>query len=452
MDINQRIDYLVGLYGVDQVNKGLDSMERKFKKTETSAQVLAKQLRQGTYANQQFLRVVQDAPYFFSSYQMGFMSISNNLPMLAEGFQNARNSGLSFGQALKTTLIGFNPWITAINLAISGFLAWSLYSQNAGKDTDEFAESVKGLETALKNLVKIDNPFSNMQFNLTEKQLNQLISTYETLLKVTEAQIKAVKGLSSAGLNEISTGAAAIAGSFAEIPEELSKSESKYRTILEYLKEQKANIDASRELTEELNNQGLNAVDKTLKSITDRTKELKQNGEEFYQTILRIAKVQEMIGQTPSQLFSNLIPQQRLQPDLVLRNLVEKKDEGITPLIAESQIRATNKEFAIIADSFGSALNTAGQNAFRSIFGEANDLLSLFLQNIATGFLSLAAQNVAGSLLGFLTGTPLGFLAGSPKTSGGGNQTLIVQIGDRQIVTKNNIASTTRRLIRVGEF
>ncbi|MBK7380723.1 MAG: hypothetical protein IPJ03_17335 [Ignavibacteriales bacterium] len=55
-------------------------------------------------------------------------------------------------------------------------------------------------------------------------------------------------------------------------------------------------------------------------------------------------------------------------------------------------------EFNVIAQSAADTMRQAFSQAWQDIFGEANSLLEMFLQNIASGLLSLAAESVATDL------------------------------------------------------
>ena len=168
---------------MDDVGNGLDNLSRKFKRSHTS--------------NVEFLRVVQDAPFFFSSYQMGFMAISNNLPYYIERVKKAHDATGSWGKAIKATHLGMTPWLTVMNLVISGLLAYSLATREAKEDTEK-------LKSAIASIVDVKNPFENLSFKVPEAQLeatiNQLKKNLENVSKTTSLQLDIAGGFTDAGV------------------------------------------------------------------------------------------------------------------------------------------------------------------------------------------------------------------------------------------------------------
>ncbi|MBK6914475.1 MAG: hypothetical protein IPH11_12820 [Ignavibacteriales bacterium] len=72
--------------------------------------------------------------------------------------------------------------------------------------------------------------------------------------------------------------------------------------------------------------------------------------------------------------------------------------------ISDQEMKRQFAEFNVIANSAAQTMRQAFSQAWQDIFGEANSLLEMFLQNIASGLLSLAAESVATSIFSFLTG------------------------------------------------
>lgn len=104
--------------------------------------------------------LLSDMDMFFVNWQMGLRSVSNNVSMVANTIGNAINEAkernLSFGQALKQSLTGFNGWLLGINAllfllpAISRFFSSSTEKiKEQQKEVDKLALKYEDLEKAI---------------------------------------------------------------------------------------------------------------------------------------------------------------------------------------------------------------------------------------------------------------------------------------------------------------
>ena len=167
--------------GDQQAKKSWKEMESTMLKTERAGQKLSKTvvtqsgaMRRAGQVGMGFNRVIQDGAFFAQSANMGFLAVSNNLPILAEQFAYAKREGVGFRTILKGMFTGMQGWLTVINLTISGILAYTLASRGAKDETDELSGSVKTLSGAFNSLVNIENPFKDIKFDLNIEQLESL--------------------------------------------------------------------------------------------------------------------------------------------------------------------------------------------------------------------------------------------------------------------------------------
>lgn len=147
---------------VDQLRKGdgsdnlkaavnFENLTNKIKQTKEAAEQLPPGMRQGQLAITQLGYVLNDSAVFATNFRMGLMGIGNNIPMVVQALQNAREEVKATGGSMKDVLLnsikgpgGLILGINALMLALQ-FLP-GLFKQG----TDAVKEQKKAMDE-LKN-------------------------------------------------------------------------------------------------------------------------------------------------------------------------------------------------------------------------------------------------------------------------------------------------------------
>lgn len=159
----------------------VESALQKVNKTgQTASNTLDKGMNAGmkraNITGMQFNRILQDSPYFMSSFNMGVMSISNNLPMLAESLAAGKREGVGFKDTLKGMVTGMNGWMLALNLGISAILAYSLASRNTKGDVKDLTDAI---ESQAKAMLKVKDPLAGTKLEFNESRAKAMIKGLE---------------------------------------------------------------------------------------------------------------------------------------------------------------------------------------------------------------------------------------------------------------------------------
>lgn len=427
-------------YGVDPGNstKAMNDIAKASAVAGGALDKTGMSMKTNTQLGMNFNRVLQDSPYFFSSFNMGVMSVANNLPMLAESFQAARMRGESFKQMLSGMFMGMGGWMTALNLAISGILAYTMYTRDATKETDKFEESQRRLEAAFNSMVKIENPFMKM-FSLDTsniKDIDKLIDKLRILTGETQAlQAKSLPGQSIDIQNaeeanklraEAFTKMVSASGQYSE---GVKKRLEDLKTELEFQKELSRILEEIGMKSKEGGKGGGGKSPKTpkidigmgnskewaeLEAFGDKYREKQAESEaklaqqkrtaidNYYNTV-KFAD-EDYYNYRRTKLNEELLGLQELgiaEEDLdILRK--QRLDE------LESEKMASLRRIHQFENNFANAasatLRTGMNQAFDDIFGHANSLLEIFLQNLMSGMAQDFATSAGEGIFSWLTG------------------------------------------------
>ncbi len=160
----------------DQSVKQLTEDVKKLNEQQKSAPAASKQMVQGNSAMTQSLGqlgwVLGDANMFMVNFRMGMMSVANNIPMVVQGFMQARTQaadlGQTFSQSLAASIMGPGGIMIAINALMFALQVLpELFGENTEK-TDEQAKSVRQLANEYNNLTRsqIDNRLTSAELEL----------------------------------------------------------------------------------------------------------------------------------------------------------------------------------------------------------------------------------------------------------------------------------------------
>lgn len=427
-------------YGVDPGNstKAMNDIAKASAVAGGALDKTGMSMKTNTQLGMNFNRVLQDSPYFFSSFNMGVMSVANNLPMLAESFQAARMRGESFKQMLAGMFTGMGGWMTALNLAISGILAYTMATRGAKEETDKFEESQRRLEQAFNSMVKIENPFMKM-FSLDTsniKDIDKLIDKLRTLTGETQAlQAKSLPGQSIDIQNaeeanrlraEAFTKMVSASGQYSE---GVKKRLEDLKTELEFQKELSRILEEIGMKSKEGGKEGGGKSPKMpkidigmgnskewaeLEAFGDKYREKQAESEaklaqqkqtaidDYYNTV-KFAD-EDYYNYRRTKLNEELLGLQELgiaEEDLdILRK--QRLDELESEKMAS--LRRVHQFENNFANAASATLRTGMNQAFDDIFGHANSLLEIFLQNLVSGMATDLATQAGEGIFSWLTG------------------------------------------------
>lgn len=405
---------------IEGMNKGLVDIPKNTVPAAAGLTNLSAIMNKAQYTNQSFNRILQDSPYFFQSFNMGIMSVSNNIPTLFEAFARLKAETGSTKLALKSflgTFIGPQGFLSIINLAVSAGLALSMYFQNQAREAKKAADEIDHMAEAVKGFVNVKSQLDEKELRFQAENLKQYIPEQETLLKSLQKEFDAVKQgwlLSVRAQDDVST--KVLADRMNSLTEEIS-----VRTkVIEKLKEESKQYQELGKVAKIYSEFIQDRKDKE-KSKMGWVDFLGEDAEWFEDEIL---SKDEGLG------FN---PRYKMKP-------TGKKPD--LPKVTEEEARKAFREFDIIANESARTLYSVFSEAWRDIFGEANSIFEQLLQNISMGLMDAFAQDASSSIFNALI--PGGSLFSGLSGGQANNSTVLVQIGENELTkaTAKSVQST----------
>lgn len=194
---DQNVDFQVTA-NTGQAEQAFDKLAKSQDKATTSTNNFRSAADRSRMVGMSFNRVIQDSPYFLSSFSMGVMSISNNLPIMAEQMAAAKAEGHGFNTVLKNMFSGMNGILTVTNLVIGGILAYTMSQRGAKEASDDWdLKSLIGKTDAFADsLAKVKKELSG----LSDKRLGDTIGNLNKgITDLTDKMVKAGVAVSISG-------------------------------------------------------------------------------------------------------------------------------------------------------------------------------------------------------------------------------------------------------------
>lgn len=426
-----------------------------------------------------FNRVIQDAPYFMSSFNMGIMSIGNNIGPLAESLANARKTGESFGSVMKGMFTGMGGWLMVINLVVSGITALALATRETKDKTKDMAFTLEDLTNQFNEYEKSINKVKNELRELSKVELDETFAKISLNLSKSRVEaVQAMKEYFKLGILANFAGTGDVEKSLGDI----KKLQDALNATMEQMYNEPA-LNKYGQLNKQLQSLQKNlkfsqTFDTDIKKIKELQTEIdKMTGKEGSAKAPKKSEIQKLmeqtleykikeleanvkIAQSDSQRISmmqELVKLQREQADLWGRmgisglknigdvnvklrpNIPKELDKVTKP--AQVKINSVTKEafdFATLtSESFVNTFEGSMRTAWENIFGEANSFFEQFMQNVMSGLANLAAQKLGQSIfsaiLGLFTGGVGGAVAGVGAALVGGNRPVNINIGNEDL-------------------
>lgn len=360
-------------------------------------------------------RIVQDLPF-------GFMGIGNNITFMAEQMTRAKAEGQSFSTQLKgmaSSMMGTGGLMFAISAVTSLLTYFSMNMKSAKSDTDLFAESI---DKAIKKLIDFQDPLKGLKFGLSPEELNKI-------LPAIQKEIDSLQQLNQQRKQEITrTIDPRYQGILGQsLGSQLTQQEKDARknneALIEQLKEIKSQYEAQKTVADMLDKLGLKKIveeEKITKELKRQTSEIEKQITGFSAIISKAIQYNEIAG-SPFNSFGGRAG----------NTGGPSTQGGMADVAGMRGVKQNFEIFNSIAQSSANTMRDVFTQAWRDIFGEANSLLEIFLQNIASGLLSLGAEKVALTIFSFLTGG-IGGALGALKPVGG-NTVVNLKIGDETV-------------------
>lgn len=413
-----------------QISTGLENVTQKTQKTG------------GAFGNTNitllsFNRIIQDAPF-------GIMGVSNNITFLAEQMTYAKQQGVGFVAQIKnmgTAMLGTGGLMFAISAVTSLITYFSMQSRGAAESTKSLSEELKDMwSEAFKADVQFEKLAKDLE-KFTVAELNESLRSVKSQIDDVGLSFwqAGLYGLGFRGvLEDVYKELDKLVKERNALEDKLNPKENRPKGIIELLQAEKDKYETLKKQATTLSDitkykNIIFAIDDRLSEIDgSRTKELKDHTKEL--------KEQKVIWEDFARLRNREMGRIGLPLPTTMNprgGFAGNKTGAATQDVMAGMalpLQDIKQNFAVfksIAESTAQSMRQAFSQAWQDIFGEANSLLEIFLQNIASGLSSLAAESVAPTIFSFLTGG-LGGALGAFKPSGGDN-IINLKIGDETV-------------------
>lgn len=378
-----------------RLSSGLTKVSTEAKKTGNAIKGLTAVQGRANYALLNTTRLVSDMPFLFTDWRLGIMAISNNIDPLVASVQAVNYETKGFKGTIKALLRQLKgaPGIgLAISVITGAFLVWSQNSRKAKVETTELLNVTKEL-LKLKT-ESITSPFDISKVNASN--IDTFIQRTTKLIHDMKNQVGlnvSKNAFDAAQFNKFVPFSYQYINAVATTTDKNQDLEESLQNILDVLTKYKAKLEATKLVMQSLTRVGI-AHRKSMLTFLDNIS----------------PKGYENIGE----LGALHMP---LQVDFV-----PTIDYDALNYVTEDM----RKEFQAVANAMMSIFN----QAWEGIFGKANSLLEIFLQNLAQGLLQIEAQKLASNIItnvfgGSILGSILGLFTGNPTTgdNSGGRST-----------------------------
>ena len=384
--------------------------------------ILAQRQRTASFAAMNFNRIVQDSPYFLTSFNMGLMSVANNIAPFTESLAAAKKEGIGMLSMLKGMFTGIGGWLTVINLAVAGVQMLTMWMANNKRETKNATEEQDAYLTKLKEVAQFRNTggvsFTRAQvetalYRATKERATlegairlEQTSDIQYLLKMDELyeQTNGKRGRAiSLETKNLLLGVKTVSQYEARI-KEIDKERAFLSENLETLKEQEKMVGRLISL-------GGSASGKTSERASDEKKVTEELGNQLE---LRKKLLIEQVKANQFSIFGGdeAITEQDLKREAAR---MQAKRRKIGVLGAETALKSPEKPAeqgseegldygTAFTGAFSSTFTQGMTSAWTKIFGEANSIGEIFIQSFVNSLISQLSGRLATSTLASISG------------------------------------------------
>ncbi len=271
-------------------------------------------------AGQNLNFVIRDSPYFFKNFQLGVLSIGNNLDPLIESMKRANDAAKAMGSTFTKELLGFlkgpGGIIVLVSLAVAAFQALTFALSKTKDEAAETTSKIDLLREAVNRLIKVKMPFDESVFNIDSSKLESVIAGIDKQIKEIDKNTKAIDLGATTG-----KGATAVKLNMEALKEANQNNLEANKKVAEVLKQQKAELEAQLRIAKVLKELGLNPEDKR-KAKTARGEDI-LDVSHFEQ---EFAKYRDLTGQTVD-AYEEILKKQAESLPLMLKQTADRGEQ-----------------------------------------------------------------------------------------------------------------------------
>ena len=372
-----------------QAEQGFVALDQKIARTATkTAPHYTQAMNRASTAHLNFNRVIQDSPYFFQSFSMGVMAVGNNIDPLVESMKRLKEETGSMKGAFKlllTSLAGPSGIVTLISLAVSGLTAYTLWASRAKRETKAMAKDMASLKDVAifgsdkKDKVKI--PFALLPDYIKEAE-KKVGSLRVALIKGLQLPISAAGTSFEAMIKSVKSGYKHIVDNERLQGTQLQENAKVKLAFIESMEKE------------------LNIYKDILKESKARYARLKAE-EELYKKVLSLKRRADSLFPSGRGFDASGRPE-GIKGGAPVGYRRTGRRKAPFDFLSPADLVKQYREVAILAEATAQTTYTAFSQAWEKIFGEANSLLEIFLQNIVDGIGNLASQYLFASVFNWL--------------------------------------------------
>lgn len=413
---NQAIETITNAYGHARIsgNATTNSISSMNKGTQAMNQTMG-----------QFGWLLGDLDMMFVSFRHGMMSIANNIPMIVQGFGYTKDAIKDTGVTMKDALVGAIKGPGGVMIAINGLMflinALAFVWDKQKKQIKENAEEVKNLANEYENLGKTQLDAAVRE--IKEVKLPDLINRKKDLeverqVPVFDADGKAIIAYKTVTSIKDDAEYEKVNEDIAELEKRIQSLTGKSSQLLTKIENLKKGITP------------LNSINDIKEAIRLWNIELESvsTQKERNEIIADIEKLKELEKKFRNELKSDPIKTKLFSGD----DYLGVQNFGKTSIKIPVELEPVDVEGNAITDdpwkpfedtAWATAQNTAIQSigqsihnyigrAFRKVIGDADNLFTNLIADVASALASLFTQQTALGIFNLVSGGSGGFMAG----------------------------------------
>jgi len=421
---NEAIENLSNAYA--KVRTGSGALTNTMKGTSSGVQAMSQTMGQLGWA-------IGDADMFLVNFRMGMMSIGNNIPMIAQGFGYVRDKIKDTGETMKDVLIGAIKGPGGVMIAINGLMflinALAFLWDKQKKQIKENAEEVKNLANEYENLSTVQLNRKRLELEVEKQSLElERDNLIETKI-ASRFDVKAQKTIEYEYRTVIDE------DKYNELEKSIEDIDKKLTSLSGVSEQTRSKIQLIME-----GSYNLNSINNVKEAIRLLNIELDNASSQVQRDIYnqKIKELEELIKQYRNEVAKSKISKSSnsFQVDYSVQNEIDisrpdkiKIPVELQPVDVEGNATPDDPWKPFEDTAWATAQNTAIQSigqsihnyigrAFRKVIGDADNLFTNLIADVASALASLFTQQTALGIFNLVSGGSGGFMAGFLNIAG----------------------------------
>lgn len=415
---NEAIENLSNAYA--KVRTGSGALTNTMKGTSSGVQAMSQTMGQLGWA-------IGDADMFLVNFRMGMMSIGNNIPMIAQGFGYVRDKIKDTGETMKDVLVGAIKGPGGVMIAINGLMflinALAFLWDKQKKQIKENAEEVKNLASEYENLSTVQLNRKKLELEVEKQSLEiERDNLIETKV-ASRFDVKAQKTIEYEYRTVIDE------DKYNELEKSIEDIDKKLTTLSGVSEQTRSKIQLIME-----GSYNLNSINKVKEAIRLLNIELDNASSQVQRDIYdqKIKELEELIKQYRNEVAKSKLSYSNnsFTIDYSIQNEIDiskpdtiKIPVELQPVDVEGNATPDDPWKPFEDTAWATAQNTAIQSigqsihnyigrAFRKVIGDADNLFTNLIADVASALASLFTQQTALGIFNLVSGGSGGFMAG----------------------------------------